>query len=489
MITTLIKKELIDHFLEGKIQILCFTIIVLVFVTTLINMNEYKKQNENYQNQVNQNLKKIKENKVFATIELKALRPPEIRSIICRGIENKVGNEFIYNFNDIPIKAKKSININQYTLGFHSLDISTIFIWIISLFGFLLSYDCVSKEKEEGTLRLLLTSNASRASILISKIISSIIVVSIIIFASFFSITILLITSPSIDFDVSIIEDFTILMFVFILYGTFWVLIGTTLSIISVSSATSLIGAMAVWIFLLIILPGILTLCIGDTMLLEDKREISKTITTLDESFHNSENNLFDRNIQPIINAHQFVTMGGGTGSPPVWFPNEKTKEAMLQYFIGQKLVRDDYAKNKFRLEEKKYLLPLKNKNKLSTTISMLSPMNMTEIITQKVCKTSYDNYFNFIDQFLLYRNLVNEFLYSKNAYNSYLWFTPNVDRFYENARSDPKLNIDLDNIPVFQYNKYYTNALKAIALPIVLYLFFCLAITVVNIYLSKKMF
>lgn len=126
---------------------------------------------------------------------------------------------------------------------------------IAPFLGIAFGYDAVSRERESGTLRILLSRPVYREDVVNGKIVSSLAIMGITLFASTFltvSVTIFL-HGITIDFDdISRLLLFSIfsLMFAFAYYS-----LSLFLSTLSNKSSHSLLASIAVWAFFTIIIP------------------------------------------------------------------------------------------------------------------------------------------------------------------------------------------------------------------------------------------
>lgn len=126
-----------------------------------------------------------------------------------------------------------------------------------SLIAMLFTYDAISGEKEKGTLRLLLSNQISRSSILIGKFLGSIATLSIA-FGFGWLISIIILSSFGI---ISLKRDgFTLLFMVpllSLLFLSLFSFLGLLLSSIFRSSSSALLTLLTIWVVFIVLMPGI----------------------------------------------------------------------------------------------------------------------------------------------------------------------------------------------------------------------------------------
>ncbi|MDP3003029.1 MAG: ABC transporter permease subunit, partial [Bacteroidales bacterium] len=96
---------------------------------------------------------------------------PSPLNIFSKGISEQVGSQVSLNNNEVPTFATGITTMyeNQFLNRFVSMDFINILAIIISLIGVILSYDIFSREKEDGTLKLLLSNRIKRSDFFLGK--------------------------------------------------------------------------------------------------------------------------------------------------------------------------------------------------------------------------------------------------------------------------------------------------------------------------------
>ncbi len=159
--------------------------------------------------------------------------------------------------------------------GFHGVNVTiaslmSLSIYLIPLIAFILSYDSITGEEEDGTMPLLLSSSASRSEIYLGKLIGLIIVISIAIFVGYGISGITILSRGNVG---NIISYFTF-VFASILLGVSFLSIGLLVSSFTRSRTSSITISVFLWFFYVFIydllLIGILVATKGQAMFINN---------------------------------------------------------------------------------------------------------------------------------------------------------------------------------------------------------------------------
>lgn len=108
---------------------------------------------------------------VWSKVSPKLVREPEPLSLLSRGITNNVGyivSIDLWEIPFLPLQFNWAQN-SPFMKVFPPFDFSAVLSVMISLLALVFSYDAVTREREEGTLRFIFSSSVSRHSFLLGK--------------------------------------------------------------------------------------------------------------------------------------------------------------------------------------------------------------------------------------------------------------------------------------------------------------------------------
>ena len=140
---------------------------------------------------------------------------------------------------------------------FSSIDIAFIFKVVLSLLALIFAYDTLAGEREQGTLRLVLTHPVRRGHILFAKYMSAMLCLLVPLLMSMSLAVILLTTSTAIALDVDDFLRMVGFILTTIVYLSVFYLIGMLISAVTRRTGTALMLAMFVWGFWVLIYPNV----------------------------------------------------------------------------------------------------------------------------------------------------------------------------------------------------------------------------------------
>ena len=156
MLTTIIKREILDHLKSAKFQIGFAVTLILMIVSTSINVRDYVQRQQDY-------LGARETIKVDPFFGKSLFRNPQVLSIFVQGKDSVLGNRLDYNKDwEIPVRPSgymgegRSLQ-DRLLSGFRTFDFAFVVRIILSLMAIFLAYDAVSGEKTQGTLKLVLS--------------------------------------------------------------------------------------------------------------------------------------------------------------------------------------------------------------------------------------------------------------------------------------------------------------------------------------------
>jgi ABC-type transport system involved in multi-copper enzyme maturation permease subunit len=445
MLRFLIKKDIANNFEEPRIQILSSSIIILSLIITLNSIFEYKETISQYDTNIEINEGILKDNIVYATIKPTAIRYPIPLLILCKGVYYDFGNILTFDIGNIPIEAKNMTESNPYTNEFANFDLSKIFLWLLSIISILVSYDSITREREQGTLKLILINRVSKFNFIVSKIVSSLLTLSIILIIIFFIILIIFSFTPWIAIDFKIFNSLVLFFVVSFFYSAIWIFTGIIISLFVSNSDRALVISILVWVVLNIINPSIIKSLIEPSHLSDEKMALDKKIHELNADYTKEYNKIWESTLGPLIRDLQFNTMSGGPENEPIWFPNPATLDKFKVFYEKINLLKLNYADKKYQVSYDSYILPYQNKINKLNFLKYCSPASLFEYIYMKISNSSYDDYFIYYNSAVQYRNQVVNFFNNKKAFSSIKWFSP------ENIPYD-------SNHPMYSDNDNLTN-------------------------------
>ena len=260
MLTTLIRQELLNYLMTFRFAAAVFIMLLLVVTNTNVLLQDYERRLAGYNTAVKTNQQLLRTSKTYSEDALVVDRPPNPLSIFNVGLDKRLGNQVWISPNFVPTlwDAQTHGGDNPFLNVFTSIDLVFIFEVVLSLIALMFAYDAIAGEREQGTLRLVLTHPLRRGHILIAKYTSAMLCLLVPLLLSLLFSLILLTTSPS--FSLSI-HDFLCLggiIFSSLAYLSIFYLIGMLISASTRSTSIALMLSMFVWGFLVIVYPNMI---------------------------------------------------------------------------------------------------------------------------------------------------------------------------------------------------------------------------------------
>lgn len=169
MLTTIIYKELKGIIVSPKFFVTFAVCSVLMLLSVFIGIKEYRAVSAQYETGVQLADQRAHEATGWHGLRNKAYRDVDPMQILVSGLSNDIGRwSNIDQFN--PVKLKNSIYSDDPIFAvFRYIDFAFIVQVVLSLFAILFTYDAISGEREDGTLRLVFSNAVNRATYIIGK--------------------------------------------------------------------------------------------------------------------------------------------------------------------------------------------------------------------------------------------------------------------------------------------------------------------------------
>ena len=144
------------------------------------------------------------------------------------------------------------------------VDWGFIIGYVLSLVALLFTFDSISGEREQGTLRLMLANPTPRHTLLIGKFLGALISVSIPFMLAVLMNLLVISTSNVVHFETEAWGRLGIIVFIAILYASLFLVLGLLVSTRVQRSSVSLVILLLVWITLVVFMPNTLASIAGE---------------------------------------------------------------------------------------------------------------------------------------------------------------------------------------------------------------------------------
>ncbi len=485
MLTTLIRRELLDNLMTFRFAAAVFIMLLLVVANTIVLIKDYDRRLASYNAAVKSNHDQVLERKTYSGVSWDVVRPPNLLSIFNVGLDKRLNNEVFVFYSYVPTlwDGQKHGSTNPFLNLFSSIDIVFIFEVVLSLMALIFAYDALAGERERGTLRLVLTHPVSRSKILLAKYISAMICLLVPFLMSLLLVVVLLTTSTIVSLKV---DDFLCIggiVLSSIAYLSVFYFIGMLISAVTRRTGTALMLAMFVWGFWVLVYPNVILVAINPAQPSQDRLASAfNHIEQIWEEFDRERKGFLANDSIPGEDPHfgivgddpHFGMIGGSGFNYEVWHKVQST--LLYTYVAGSNIEKlaDEFepqvphVQNYYRFivprkidaAERSWLVRKQALESVFVQPAMVdriflrfSPVGMYDAATQAWAGTDLFGLRDFYEATRKYRRTVIDYLYDTNAFGDRRWF------------SADKGAVDWDNFPQFSFQRsgVHINAKRAL--------------------------
>ena len=496
MLTTLIRRELLDNLMTFRFAVAVFIMLLLVVANTVVLIKDYEQRLASHNAAVKMHQRQLQEKKTYSagTEKLFVDRTPNPLSIFNVGFDKQLGNEVGISHTFVPSlwDAGMHGSDNPFMDMFASMDIVFIFEVILSLLALIFAYDTLAGEYERGTLRLVLTSHVRRGHILLAKYISAMLCLLVPLLMSLFPGVILLTTTASISLNTDDFLRIGGIILTTVVYLSVFYLIGMLISAATRRTRTALMLSMFVWGFFVLVYPNMVLAVVPQPEAPQARRaSVFNQIEQIWEEFDREREHFLATDAFPGEDWH-FKIMESGWygaylyGSPDrLWYIYKSRMEAdTLNKESGPKV---PHAQNYFSFLgpqvigtadqtwfirkpalEDIFIQPAN----MERRYLKLSPVGLYDTATQAWAGTDLLGIRDFFDAARQYRQHVIDYFYDAEIFRSRQWF------------SSDKGAADWSHLPQFSFQRVNVNTNAKRALPDVCLLFMINIVLFVIIFL-----
>lgn len=449
MLARIIKKELLLNLVSFRFQVSIVLLFLLIVGSMQIMVINYGRRINDYSTGVemhNDDLAKMENRMQFEAFGVTRDPKPTVLGIFSIGLEREMSRSFMipgYASQErgqmsgtVPASRLQGINLeaSKYSNPVFTLFQPPDFIYVVnivlSLLAVLFAFDTISGEKETQTLKLILTNAVPRDTVLIGKWIGGTLSIMMPFVVSFLLGLILIVVRPNVSLTGDAATRVLLLLAVSCIYVGVFFLLGMVCSVFAERSATSLIIALFVWIFFVLVVPNLAPVLARQVVPLKTADQIIR------------EEERIERDLREEWSA----------------LDEEERKE--MAGSIG------DQIEQRVRLLEDAYFRRLARQTGAAVNISRISPSPNFIYASANIATTGIGDYEKLRDQIVRYKAEM------RDARKNFV--------LPDNSKNIPGLyiKIDTEKVPVFRQNKMsvtksINNSLTDIALLILFLVFF----------------
>ena len=435
----IIQREFVSNILTSRFLIGFIVCLLSIGITVLVQINDYENRLVAYDASVREHRAEAKSWDIYTNIRLKAIRKPKPLSIFNVGMEKRAGDILVIE-PAIPISKWQTVKIgadNPLLAIFRSADVTFVFKIVLSFLAILFVYNTVSGEKEDGTLRLVLSNAIPRSVLILGKYLGSLFSMVPIVIISLVVAYFITHTSASIVFDGKDIARLMLIFIVSLLYVSIWCLLGILLSIWTQEASTTLMLAMFIWVVFTVVHSNVAEFAVEKFSPHKPEPGHNQQRSQLWDDFRRERDSYLKKrgykSPTEAISWQPHTVSQTGTYSTSLWGfkevytlePISKVKDlSRFQEILGyQEPLRIRYANRVEGIFKRLEAVDEKNKQ-LADSISRLSFANVYSLAIGAIAETDRQSYNNFLSNARNYRQEIITYLTDEKAFSSRQWFS-----------------------------------------------------------------
>ena len=414
MLTTIIKKEILEAMTSLRFLIAMLLCLVLIPLGIYVNLKEYEQRRADHQESVQLCQERAK-GRISPNLSAEGYRPPSVLSIFSVGLEYFLPNKVATSRDgNVRISNESGIN-NPESLLFGKADLSFNVSVVISLLAFIFTFSMISGEKEEGTLRLMMSNPVPRWQILLGKLVGNYVVFLIPFLLSIIIALMVLNISGSVPlFSAKIFPAFLVIFFASVLFILSMFMLGMLASTLTHRSITSIVVLLFVWTVLVLAVPKISPMLaevvypVKSQQVANLQKELARK--SLEDELDQKRRELYDR----------IVGTSAGISSTPA---TEEERKARAQYDEEKILLEEAYQRRiaeEIRKLEQDYINKRNIQGGIARSFSRLSPVSCYTYLITEISRTGVLEMANFRDNAQRFQQEVKETIYDKFIIRQY---------------------------------------------------------------------
>ena len=456
--------------------ILC-VILTCVFVPILAQ--DYQKQLKNYNANIANNEAELRKTMVYKNIAPTVYRPPNVLSIFSEGVEKRLNTSAKIDLGSVPEINTTSTEINPYMSMFPPFDISLILRVVFSTLALLVAYNVISGEREQGTLKLILSNKISRHEILLGKILAGLVILIVPVTIIFVLGLLFLLSFPMIELTVSDWARIGLLYITSLIFISAMYNLGLFFSALMKRSAISLVLGLFAWVIFVVIIPNGSIHLATQIHPLKPEEKIEGQRALAMQEFREKLTEVFRK--FPHIRGPKSDAEGAFGKCYSVVCDNSCLQDASKYYPLAERL-RINYGDSLWKIELS-YFNSLLKQNNLAKNIARISFISSYENAMSILAQSDLTSFQCFMDNAKAYRNNVIEYIRSKTEnFASLSYFTICTKGDWEKYQKTKEWKhkkvietspLNLQDFPLFTHQFSVAESLKKAIPDIMLLLFF----------------
>jgi ABC-type transport system involved in multi-copper enzyme maturation permease subunit len=230
---------------------------VLIPVTLVINQQALSRDVDDYHQALSKYEEKLKSGRENTlTFEANGFRPPSALRIFSNGLDTSLPTAIRTTRQEGVKSAGSREDDATYLALFGTLDLLFIVKVVMSLIAIIFTFNAISGEKEQGTLKLILSNSISRYKIAVAKYIGNVLILSLpFSLGLVVGLLIIVATSATQLLNVVTVTRIALMFVAALLYISLFLNLGLFVSVVTKRSWTSIVVLLFSWVVLVLVVP------------------------------------------------------------------------------------------------------------------------------------------------------------------------------------------------------------------------------------------
>lgn len=245
MFKTIVHKELLENLLSYRFAVVLLLATVTVASSLFVMYRDYTLRLENYEMLRPEGKQPV------------AITPPSPLSIFARGLDENLGRPYEIQFGGQIQVGGKQQSVNRLFRLFATPDLLFVIRAILALAALLFAFSAVSGERENGTLKLILSGSTGRGVLLLGKWVGAYLSLAVPFLLILIAGTLAVSLSPLVQLNPTDWLRLGLFALGTLVYLAAFFSLGLLISALSHRSSSALVLSLFVWALLVFVVPNL----------------------------------------------------------------------------------------------------------------------------------------------------------------------------------------------------------------------------------------
>jgi ABC-type transport system involved in multi-copper enzyme maturation permease subunit len=391
MIRRILWKELLNNLRSLRLSLTFILLVLAMVIAGLVFAQKYHQMIEDHSRDVNVDLQGMRDR--VESIDALAFhshhlyKSPNPMRLCAEGREKYTPNSFEINITKINGMQNRG-RVNFLRARLEDLDWTFIIGVIVSFAAIILTYDAISGEREDGTLKLMMSNSVSRASIILGKYLGGVVSLLIPLLAAIM-LNLIIVLILGLNFTAAQWGRIGVICLISLVYISCFLMLGLFVSSVTRNSATSLVILLFLWTIFIAIVPSSGRIVAGKMQKVTSGRIVGKR---MGDVWHE------------VLARYPPDTMNW-SGRPKRPVPDQVIRRGKATWEVAEDR---DQIRGDHRREMVQQL-------KLAQNLMRVSPMTTYTFLCEAVAGTGSSRFESFMSQVKRFRDEWREWIFSED--------------------------------------------------------------------------